>query len=81
MLQAAGVDAGAGNTSAHIATHRVAQMSYFGVAYAAVVLLGYDPWPKATSKTKRLEHLLLLAVMHLLLVQGAVVLLAAVVVL
>ena len=55
-------------------------MSWIGVTYAAVVLLGYDRWLKATSKTKRLERLLLLAVMHLLLVQGAVVLLAAAVV-
>lgn len=56
-------------------------MSYYGLAYAAVVLLGYDRCPKAISKTKRREHQLLLAVLILLLLQEAVVLLAAVVVL
>jgi hypothetical protein len=57
-------------------------MSYFGVAYAAVALFGYDDrWLRATSKTKLLDPQLLLAAMLLLLTQGAVVLLAAVVVL
>lgn len=52
-------------------------MSHFGVAYAAVVLLGYDRWQTATLKTKRQDLLLLLAATHLL-IQAAVLLAAAV---
>jgi hypothetical protein len=56
-------------------------MSYFGVAYAAISLFGYDDrWLKATSKTRWPDHRLLLALVLLLVLQGAVVLLAAAVV-
>lgn len=55
-------------------------MSYFGLAYAAVVQSGYDDrWLTATSKTRQPDHLHLLAAMILLLLQEAVLLLAAVV--
>lgn len=54
-------------------------MSYFGVTYGATVLLGYDRWLLATSKTRQPDRLHLLAATLLLLTQGAVVLLAAVV--
>jgi hypothetical protein len=55
-------------------------MSYFGVAYAAVTLFGYDDrWLRATSKTRLLDRRPLLAAMLLLLAQEAVLLLAVVV--
>lgn len=61
-------------------------MASLGVVYAAVLLLGYDKWLTATSKTKHqgLQHLqdqAALAMMLVLLPQAAVVLLAAAVVL
>jgi hypothetical protein len=57
-------------------------MSYFGVAYAAITLFGYDDrWLRATSKTKWPDPRLLLPAMICLLLQEAVLLLAAVVVL
>lgn len=57
-------------------------MSYFGLAYAAVVQFGYDDQClRATSKTKQPDHLHLLAAMILLLLQEAVLLLAVAVVL
>jgi hypothetical protein len=56
-------------------------MSYFGVAYAAVTLFGYDDrWLMATSKTRWPDRRLLLALVLLLLLQGAAVLRAAAVV-
>jgi hypothetical protein len=55
-------------------------MSYFGVAYAAVTVFGYDDrWLMATSKTRWPDRRLLLLAMTSLLLQEAVLLLAAVV--
>jgi hypothetical protein len=50
----------------------------FGVAYAAVVQLGYDRWLQATLNKRHQEPLLLLILMLMLLAQEAVLLLAAV---
>jgi hypothetical protein len=52
-------------------------MPPLGVAYAAVVMLGYDRW-LMTSKKKHRELPLLLIPMLMLLVQEAVLLLAVV---
>jgi hypothetical protein len=55
-------------------------MSYFGVAYAAVTLFGYDDrWLRATSKTRWPDRRLLLLAMTSLLLQEVVLLLAVVV--
>ena len=53
-------------------------MPGFGVAYAAVVQLGYHRWLQATLNKRHQEPHLLLILMLTLLAQEAVLLLAAV---
>jgi hypothetical protein len=53
-------------------------MSHLGVAYGAVVMLGYDRWLQMTWKRSSRELHLPLILMLTLLAQGAVLLLAAV---
>jgi hypothetical protein len=53
-------------------------MPPLGLAYAAIVLFGYDGWLKATSNKKHRERPLHLILMLGLLAQEAVLLLAVV---
>ena len=53
-------------------------MSHAGVAYGAVVLLGYDRWLLKTLRSRHQERLLRLTLMLVMSLQGAVALLAVV---